>query len=128
AQRSKPRAQRRYPGVGERGRHHGQRTRAHPRQRRGAISSRRRTILTQTGTRPPEPATPQLAHGPATCSIMPRFPQHSTDKKPHADLPKWAWPALTDIHHQGFAPGRMSDHGEHGEEEGPAPPLVHPAV
>jgi transposase len=24
---------------------------------------------------------------------------------------------LTDIHHQGFAPGRMSNHGEHGEEE-----------
>ena len=23
---------------------------------------------------------------------------------------------MTDIHHQGFAPGRMSDHGEHGEE------------
>ena len=33
--------------------------------------------------------------------------------------------ALTDIHHQGFIPGRMSDHGEHGEEA-PAPPLVHP--
>jgi nicotinamidase-related amidase len=39
----------------------------------------------------------------------------------------WASPALTDIHHQGFAPGRMSDHGEHGEEA-PAPPLVHPGV
>ena len=24
---------------------------------------------------------------------------------------------MTDIHHQGFAPGRMSGHGEHGEEE-----------
>ena len=22
---------------------------------------------------------------------------------------------MTDIHHQGFSPGRMSDHGEHGE-------------
>jgi hypothetical protein len=32
----------------------------------------------------------------------------------------WAWPALTDIYHQGFAPGRMSDYGEHGEEEAPA--------
>jgi hypothetical protein len=31
-----------------------------------------------------------------------------------------AWPALTDIYHQGFAPGRMSDYGEHGEEEAPA--------
>jgi len=31
---------------------------------------------------------------------------------------------LTDIH-QGFVPGRMSDHGELGEEA-PAPPLVHP--
>ena len=39
----------------------------------------------------------------------------------------WAWPALTDIHHQGFAPGRMSDHGEHGEEA-PAPPFVHAGV
>jgi Protein of unknown function (DUF1524) len=36
----------------------------------------------------------------------------------------WAWPALTDIQHQGFAPVRMSDHGEHGEEA-PAAPLVH---
>ena len=29
--------------------------------------------------------------------------------------------ALTDINHQGFAPGRMSDHGEHGEEAPPTP-------
>ena len=35
----------------------------------------------------------------------------------------WAWPALTDIHHQGFAPGRMSDPGEHGQEA-PAPPVM----
>ena len=34
---------------------------------------------------------------------------------------------LTDIHHQGFIPGRMSDHGEHGEEA-PAAPFVHPGV
>src|SRR5271170_236759 len=40
----------------------------------------------------------------------------------------WAWPALTDIHHQGFSPGRMSDYGEHGEEEVPAAPLVHAGV
>jgi transposase len=33
---------------------------------------------------------------------------------------------LTDIHHQGFAPGRMSDHGEHGEEDAPAAPFVTP--
>ena len=36
----------------------------------------------------------------------------------------WASPALTDIHHQGFAPVRMSDLGEHGEEA-PAAPFVH---
>jgi transposase-like protein len=35
---------------------------------------------------------------------------------------------LTDIPHQGFAPGRMSGHGEHGEEEAPAAPLVHAGV
>jgi hypothetical protein len=28
----------------------------------------------------------------------------------------WASPALTDIHHQGFVPGRMSDHEEHGKK------------
>jgi hypothetical protein len=34
---------------------------------------------------------------------------------------------LTDIHHQGFIPGRMSDHGEHGEEA-TAAALVHAGV
>src|SRR5581483_11734145 len=48
----------------------------------------------------------------------------ATLSSPH---PPWTWPALTDIHHQGFTPGRMSDHGEHGEEA-PAPPCVHPGV
>ena len=28
---------------------------------------------------------------------------------------------MTDIHHQGFIPGRMSDHGERGEEAPAAP-------
>jgi hypothetical protein len=50
-----------------------------------------------------------------------RFRAHADAFTPHASRVPWTWPALTDIHHQGFAPGRMSDHGEHGEEA-PAPP------
>jgi len=40
--------------------------------------------------------------------------------------PVCARPAVTDIHHQRFVPGRMSDHGEHGEQ-GLASPFVHPS-
>src|SRR2546429_5199181 len=53
---------------------------------------------------------------------------HATITTLNSATATWAWPALTDIHHQGFAPGRMSDHGEHGEEEAPAAPFVHAGV
>jgi transposase len=53
-------------------------------------------------------------------SVVAQWPSGAT---PHRSMASdraaltWAWPALTDIHHQGFAPGRMSDHGEHGRKK-----------
>ena len=41
----------------------------------------------------------------------------------------WASSGLTDIHHQGFCPGRKDvHHGDHGAEAAAAPPVVHAGV
>jgi hypothetical protein len=42
---------------------------------------------------------------------------------------RWASSGLTDIHHQGFCPGRKDvHHGDHGAEAAPSPPVVHAGV
>ena len=41
----------------------------------------------------------------------------------------WASSGLTDIHHQGFCPGRKDvHHGDHGAEAAASPPVVHAGV
>ena len=38
---------------------------------------------------------------------------------------QWAWPALTDIPHQGCCPGEDVHHGDHGTQATSGAPVVH---
>jgi hypothetical protein len=41
------------------------------------------------------------------------------------DLILWAWPALTDIHHQRCCPGEDVHHGDHGTQAASRAPIVY---